>query len=302
MLEGVRVTTLAALLAALFAHGVHAAAPGRATWTMVDVTTVPGAQADAHLVEMPGGVFYLLDAGDANGRLASYLRSRRVRVLEKVIISHAHKDHYSGLRSLVLAGMVMKEVRANLPDREACDTERPWGCDWDDFNRTLQLVTQHGAPVRPVLQGDRYYDRDGVLLEALYAYDARHTPIGRTDVNDTSVLLALSVGKTRALFTGDLNMALGTYLARQGKGLAAQLLKVPHHGTDSLAPNEFFDAVGAVAAFVPSPRVLWQSERSRRAREYFGSRGIPTYVSGIAGDVSIELRPDGFAVPGKSVP
>ena len=130
----------------------------------------------------------------------------------------------------------------------------------------------------------------------LAAYDGPDLPTRPSDVNDTSLVLLLTNGGTRALFTGDLNAPLGRYLALNEPRVHADVLKVPHHGTDGLAPNEFFDRVGAKVALVPSPRYLWLGERSRRAREYFAARKVEVYVNGIHGDVMVRIGPRGFVV------
>lgn len=113
--------------------------------------------------------------------------------------------------------------------------------------------------------------------------------------------MSLRKGKTRALFTGDLNHKLGAYLANSSDfDLEASLLKVPHHGTEGLAPDSFFARVSPKAAFVPAPCGLWQSARSKRPREWFLSRGIPTYVTGEVGSVTVDMLPSRFLIKTKN--
>jgi competence protein ComEC len=143
-------------------------------------------------------------------------------------------------------------------------------------------------------------------LDVVCLYDGINTPIGETDMNDTSIIVRFTHGKTRALFTGDLNLALGTYLATSDFDLKADILKVPHHGTEGVAPNEFFKRVGARVALVPSPTELWFSLRSKRVRDYFKDAGVPAYVSGMHGDVTVNFTGTDFTVvtqrPGISLP
>ena len=58
------------------------------------------------------------------------------------------------------------------------------------------------------------------------------------------------------------------YITRQNANvpLKADILKAPHHGTEVLAENEFFETVRPSVMVVPSPKALWLSERSRRVR------------------------------------
>jgi beta-lactamase superfamily II metal-dependent hydrolase len=78
--------------------------------------------------------------------------------------------------------------------------------------------------------------------------------------------------------------------------LAADILKVPHHGTESAAPDIFFDRVGPKAALVPASRTLWLSVRSKRIRTYFAEHHVASYVSGIDGDVTVFMRDGSFSI------
>jgi beta-lactamase superfamily II metal-dependent hydrolase len=140
-----------------------------------------------------------------------------------------------------------------------------------------------------VTAGDSLFEEGPVHLKALYAFDGVNTPVGPTDINDTSVIARLEAGSTRVLFTGDLNDRIGRYLAGNSGELRADILKVPHHGTEGVAPNVFFDRVSPLLAVVPSPLALWRSERSSRIREYFKKLKIPTLISGREGAVTVEF-------------
>jgi competence protein ComEC len=165
----------------------------------------------------------------------------------------------------------------------------------------LQYLRERRIPYFTPKAGDRLLEVHleggrSVSLDVICLYDGFVSPVGKTDVNDTSIIVRLSHGATRALFTGDLNNALGAYLARSGFDLSANVLKVPHHGAEGCAPDEFFARVNAKAALVPSPKALWLSPRSKRIRDYFSEHHIPTYISGIHGHVTVIMTAQGFTV------
>ncbi|MFT3867885.1 MAG: MBL fold metallo-hydrolase [Nibricoccus sp.] len=278
-------------------------------WTMFNVSPKVG-QADCHLLEFPDGKKVLIDAAegwDAQGAALNSLQQAGVAHLDLVVLSHVHWDHYGRLIDLINSGITVDRVVLNLPaSREIADVEIPWGCNWDDVQSMLKFLRDHNIPYWTPQFGEKLVEvtQNGVasVLEVVCHYDAINSPIGRTDVNDTSMLLRLRHGRIKALFTGDLNTALGTWLATSDFDLRADLLKVPHHGTDGLAPNEFFDRVAPKAALVPSPRDLWYSLRSKRAREYFTTRKIPTYVSGLHGDVKVWISEDSFEIRTSGAP
>jgi beta-lactamase superfamily II metal-dependent hydrolase len=276
---------------------------GQMRWTMINVCPKQG-QADSHLLEFSNGTVVMIDVGegyDASGELMKYLAKAGIRRIDTVVLTHMHADHYGKLVDLIKSGIKVGRVALNLPgSRQLADDEAPWGCNWDDVQATLKFLNSRGIPYWTPKAGERLVSISSAgvqsSLEVVCGYDGVNSPVGRTDVNDTSLILRLKHGATTALFTGDLNSALGTWLATSGVNLKADLLKVPHHGTEGLAPNSFFDKVAPKAAFVPSPKDLWYSTRSSRTRTYFTSKKIPTYVSGINGSVRVTMTATGYSI------
>ena len=241
------------------------------------------------------------DAVDAPGAALEGLKKRGIKQLDLVVLTHFHKDHYGRLRDVVKAGIVVKKVALNVPDRASADREIPWGADWADIQALLTDLHDWKIPYFTPKAGDRLIevkDDQGIAsgLDVLCVYDGLNTPVGATDVNDTSIILRLFDGPTRVLFAGDLNAKLGGYLATSDIDFSADVLKAPHHGTEGCAPNIFFDRVGAGVVLVPSPKKLWESDRSKRIREYFSGHKIPAYVSGINGDVTVTLSAKGYSI------
>ena len=274
-------------------------------WTMLNVSPAE-AQADCHLIEFPDGSKALIDiadGSDAPGNALAFLQKQKIKHIDLVVISHFHLDHYGRLVDLIKAGITVGRVVVNIPaSRAQMDREHQGTplADWDDVQATLQFLRDHQVPYFTPKAGDRLMDISvggvSVRLDVICLYDGINTPIGETDINDTSIIVRLTHGATRALFTGDLNSRLGAYLAAHNFDLAADVLKLPHHGTEGTAPNEFFERVGPKAVLVPSPKNLWFSLRSKRVRSFFSERGIPAYVSGVHGNVTVMLSPHDFLI------
>jgi len=266
-------------------------------YTMVNVCDETQ-QADAHIVRFLNDTVYVIDAGMGHTKhnLASYLKKNNLTTIDKFFISHAHKDHYEGILNVINAGIKIKAVYFNMPDREVCDREKPWGCDYDHINKTLQFIKDHEIPVQGLKIGDIFLPQDNTVLVVLAAFDGNNTPVGKTDINDTSVIMKLVYGNTSVLFAGDLNVKLGNFLVQYPYNVKSDILKVPHHGAEGVATNAFFDAVSPKLALVPAPKGLWLSDRSKRIRDYFSSKNIPVLVSGIDGDVTVILYEDRYEV------
>ena len=299
-------TILFLLLSVLSPNLGKAAPPGPETftrWTMVNVTPGEG-PADCHLVEMPDGGKVLIDAGDAwdsLGLCVGRLRRLGVHHLDLVVLTHFHYDHYRALRDILQAGIIVDRVALNVPNTASAKLEIPWGCNLADVAALLDELRSRHIPYFTPKAGDSLYataTSDGTIagIDVIAAFDGLHSPLGLTDVNDTSIILRLYHGNTRALFAGDMNQALGTYLAHSDLDLRADLLKAPHHGTDGVAPNAFYDKVHSGAMLVPSPTKLWRSPRSKRTRNYCIEHKIPFYVSGPRGQVTATMTAQGYSV------
>lgn len=258
-------------------------------WVMVAVSQETNRTADAHFLTMADGRRVLVDAAtsaQAKASLIPFLKQRGVRAIDLLVITHAHPNHYGGIHALLDAGIMVRSATVSMPAEQACRDEGY--CNWDDFSKALERLRSAGATVEPARAGGELVSGP-VRLSVLYAYDGIDTPVGRTDINDTTAITGLQAGRWSVLFTGDVNVKIGSYLARQGEGLKADFMTLPHHGTESAAPDSFFDRVNPRAAFVSGPAELWRSERSARMRRYFESRGVPVYVSGEHGHVTVRL-------------
>lgn len=272
------------------------AAPLR--WHMINVN-YSIRQADAHLLRAGMGTAVMIDVGDeqsAVNAVLPYLREQGIDTLDHVFISHPHKDHYGGLESLLNNGIRIKSAYFNLPPKDVCDREIPWGCDYRHILDIRSKLLKAGTQLVDAKPGLLLQLGFRSQLSVLYAFDSASSPAGPIDINDMSFIMRLQHGTQSALFTGDLNAVIGTYLAQKGVNLKAQILKIPHHGAESVAPNEFLSRVAPEVSLAPSPWLLWCSERSARVRRWHQDQHVPTYVNGAHGTVIVTMNRDRYEI------
>ena len=260
-------------------------------WSMVNVNYSPQ-QGDAHLIQTSKGKNILIDTGHldpARKALVPFLQSKGIKKIDTVFITHPHKDHYLGLLAILESGIPIETVYMNDIGRKECEAEMPLACDFDEIVSYRAMLKDNRVTVLEAKAGMVFDLGLGSSLKMLYAFDGVNTPVGRTDINDMSHIMLLKHGFNTALFTGDLNAKLGAYLAKEGKDLKVDILKLPHHGTEGAPPDAFFDAVSPKAALVPSPALLWCTPRSARMKNWVESRKIPTYVNGFSGNVTVKM-------------
>ena len=293
-----KVLLVVLLLIGLMGYGLWRFINKPLVWSMINVNYSPQ-QGDAHLIQTNIGKSILIDTGHlepSKNALIPFLQSRGIKKLDVVFISHPHKDHYAGLTALLDNGIKVSEVYFNIPDRGLCDGEIPWGCDYAEILNYHQILKSKGVKVSMAKAGMEFNIGLGTSLKILYAFDGINTPVGRTDINDLSLIMLLRNGSQTALFTGDLNNKIGEYLAKEGKDLMVDILKLPHHGTEGAPPDAFYAAVSPKISLVPSPALLWCSTRSARMKNWVESRHIPTYVNGFSGHVTVTMRRDSFQI------
>ena len=258
---------------------------------MINVNYSPQ-QGDAHLIQTSKDKNILIDTGHldpARKALVPFLQSKGIKKIDTVFITHPHKDHYLGLLAILESGIPIETVYMNDIGRKECEAEMPLACDFDEIMSYRAMLKDNRVTVLEAKAGMVFDLGLGSSLKMLYAFDGVNTPVGRTDINDMSHIMLLKHGFNTALFTGDLNAKLGAYLAKEGKDLKVDILKLPHHGTEGAPPDAFFDAVSPKAAMVPSPALLWCTPRSARMKNWVEARKIPTYVNGFSGHVTVKM-------------
>jgi competence protein ComEC len=196
----------------------------------LEVAVLDVGQGDSIFVAFPGGRTMLIDGGGNPGIerqggmrtgveigeqvVSPYLWSRGLKRLDVVTLTHAHQDHIGGLAS-VLRNFRVGELWVG---REA---ESP------AFHALLQEASARGVRVIHHTRGD-VIDLGGV--EGLVLWPPTTAAVD-SPRNDDSLVLRLVYGKTAMLLPGDIERPVEDELERERAPLAADFLKVAHHGS-----------------------------------------------------------------------
>ena len=256
------------------------------TWTSINVCQ--GIQGDAHLISKNGKNF-LIDTGypsAAKNSLLPFLKDHNISEIEAILITHPHIDHYGGAQFLFKNGIKINHLYMNMPTKEQMNKEY-WGGKYKDLIQLQNIAKKYHTKISEISKGDKLIFDKNSYIDVLYAYNGIDTPVGTTDINDMSIITMIHDRKNRFLLTGDLNKKLGRYLAKNAHNLKADILKAPHHGAKSFAPNIFFDKVDAKYLIVPAPKNLWCSKRSIRTRKLAKDNNYSTYINGFHGHITV---------------
>jgi competence protein ComEC len=285
-----RVTTVAALAAlALAAASLGARDLGRRWSPDLVVTFLDVGQGDAAVVEAPGGAVMLVDGGgardgtfDPGARIVEpFLRARGVGRLDVVALSHPHPDHLNGLHRVL----------------ERFDVGALWSSGDDgrnpEYRRLVDTARRRGIGLPAVSAGT--LGRARVEPLGPFYGDEVGKPPGLT-VNDASLVLRVAWGGRGVLFSGDLEAdGEGELAGRRdaGQAVAADVLKVPHHGSRTSSSDELLDAVAPSLAVIS---LGWRNQFHFPAPEVvarYAARGVRVLRTDRDGAVTVRISPAG---------
>lgn len=192
-------------------------------------------QGDAAMIRTPEGRTVMIDCGTdlSADDLVAELYARKIDEIDCLILSHAHDDHVGGAAALLESFEVGKILMG--------DYDPPDGVLWN------KILTLADCPIERVGTGYRIILGENADITVL-APD-RATENGE---NNDSLVLMLTIGLKKFLFTGDLESEGEERLLENQppERLRADVLKVGHHGSDGSTGEEFLRAVNPQIAVI----------------------------------------------------
>ncbi|HEV7387968.1 MAG TPA: DNA internalization-related competence protein ComEC/Rec2 [Gemmatimonadaceae bacterium] len=209
---------------------------------LVELHVLDVGQGDAILLRTPAGHWVLFDAGptwrggDAGRSTILPYILRRGGSLEAFVLSHPHADHVGGAAS----------VLDKLRPRAYWDAAFAGGSE--SYIASLAEAKARGINWHRVHPGDSIA-LDGVTVSFL-APDSTWT-VGLKDPNLASTIALIRYGTVRFLLVGDAEKPEEDWLLGNKRDeLAADVLKVGHHGSSTSSSEAFLGAVHPELAIV----------------------------------------------------
>jgi len=242
-------------------------------------------QGDANLL-MIGNRVLMIDAGyyeEAKQSVVPYLKKLGIKKIDDFFISHPHRDHYEGMATILDSGIKITRLYYKIPAPEVQD------CCYNKahFLKFINYAKSTGSQLIRPKTGFRLDLPQHSWIEILHAQEG-NLPGKVLDINDMSMIMKWHILGRTVLFPGDLNQRLGQYLSQDPR-MQADIMKMPHHGARSLAPNSFLDRVNPAYVLVPGPKWLWCGERGSRPRKWVEKRRIPVWINGLNGTIRVNF-------------
>ena len=201
------------------------------------VTFIDVGQGDSALIRDASGFDILIDGGrtSAGPTVLALLREQGVDDIDVMVASHADADHIGGLISVLRDNDIpVQEVYYN---GYAGTT-----LTWTNF---ATAVADEGITMTAA-QFPQTFTWGSSIAHILNP----ETGLVNPETNDASVVILLVHGANRFLFTGDISSTIEARVVARGTPVAAEVLKVAHHGSAYSSRAEFLAEVAPAEAVI----------------------------------------------------
>ena len=216
----------------------------RGLFRKFEMTQLDVGQGDAAYFQFSKGGNLLVDAGSGRfsdkGRwvLSPFLRSKGVRELDAVVISHPQEDHVGGLMT------VLEDFRVKQVFHAGFAYESP---RWETIQKK---IAEEKAIMMRVGRGRGIEGFRDICISVLHP-ELEKSP--DSNINNESVVFKLLYGDVSFLMTGDVQKKAMESLLASGQDLDSDILKVPHHGAKMDETGErFLQAVSPHLSLISS--------------------------------------------------
>jgi len=299
VVHGLAVTMLAFVAVLLIALGHPLSSPrpdGRLHIEFLDV-----GQGDSALVTFPHGETLLIDGGGQigySGRdeeaepfqrdvrsigdavVSEVLWSKGYSRIDHILATHADADHIQGLVDVAKNFNIGSAVFGRTPPSDP------------EYVQLENVLAHRGIPVEVISRGETLRFGEA-KVEVLYP--PRSADQDAISDNDHSVVLRIVFGSRAFLMTGDIERQAESELIGSGT-LAADVVKVPHHGSRTSSTEEF------VSDSHPEYAVISVGRRSRFGHPHaevvqrWQATGAQVLTTGDSGMISVSTDGRDLAV------
>lgn len=238
----------------------------------LEITMFDVGEGDSYLVSFPNnGGNILIDTGEDDGysimknNIIMYLKSRGIRKLDYVIISHGDKDHIGGLINLTdnfrVDMVIFNRGDKSLLEEEAIDIFEDKDIGYDTFGDKIDI---HGIYL--YFLNDKIFDNE----------------------NDNSNVIYFEYLKYKFLFMGDASSNVEDYIMSKYNLSDITFFKVGHHGSKTSSSKRFIDCITPKISLISLGRGNIYGHPNEKVLENLNNSKI--YRTDLDGSINIKIN------------
>jgi len=210
--------------------------------------------------------------GDSNYNVAEsvvapYMRKQGIDKIDVAFVTHYHDDHAKGVMELIEMGKVKRVIV-------------PVGIFKSDFG-IFNAAEKADIPLHYIGNFDKISLGD-ITVEAVNTYDGSE--------ENNGMVYFVSYGENRICISGDVHKNGEAMLIESGIDLKCNILKVPHHGSDTSGSEEFLRKVSPEYAVILRGDDEYPTVQQTKLYE---DTGIKIYSTNDCGSIKIKLSKNG---------
>ncbi|HJT65623.1 MAG TPA: DNA internalization-related competence protein ComEC/Rec2 [Pyrinomonadaceae bacterium] len=263
-------------------------------------------QGDAAVITLPDGRVFLIDGGGTTDKhglktdrrsigetvVSEYLWWRGMDTIDYVLATHADADHIDGLNDVLRNFSVDAALVARRPANDP------------EYARLAQTLAATQTPEATLQAGDMIHFGN-ITIEVLWPL-ATAEPNAPSRNND-SIVLRLTYGQRKLLFTGDIEKSAEQTLVEStndpragtpANNLQADVVKVPHHGSKTSSTQPFVAATHAQTAIISVGQYSMFAHPHREVVERWQASGAQVLTTGKCGTITVTTDGTDLTVTG----
>lgn len=196
-------------------------------------------QGDCSLIKWEGASI-LIDCGEREqaDTVLKYLKKQGVKKLDYIIATHPHSDHIGGMGDIISELEVGKVIAPRVSDDMTPTTKT--------YERFLQALKDKSLKLTAA-KPDTTYTLSSTKASAADKRPPKFEILAPVndykDLNNYSVVIRLTYGRTSYLFTGDAEKEAELDILEYGAELDSDVLKMGHHGSSTSSSDKFYEEV-----------------------------------------------------------
>lgn len=191
-------------------------------------------QGDSELIQVSGKTL-LIDAGteESETSLIKYLKDKNIKKIDYVIATHPHEDHIGGMDKVISTF----EIGEFYSPKVSANTRT--------YENMIVSLNKRNLKVNVLKDGTSGIDLGEARVNVFAPKEESYE-----DLNNYSPFIKVTYGEKSFLFTGDAEELREKEELNRNSDIAADVLKVGHHGSTSSTSQKFLNKVNPSTAVI----------------------------------------------------